>query len=64
MSNHIKKIKALIAGGWEFKFEPETNFIGMYHKKGGKRSVCEMSFHDKEDNILLGEHITDSLNSL
>jgi hypothetical protein len=29
--------------GWVLRYEPETKFIGLYHPKGGKQTVCECS---------------------
>jgi hypothetical protein len=63
MSN-INKIKELLKQGWRFKYEPETSFIGMYHDKGGKKSICEMRQYCHEDNLIFGEVIADYLNSL
>lgn len=64
MTDNIKKIKALLDDGWSFKFEPETNLIGMYHEMGGKKSVCEVSLYDKDDQELFGNVIADYLNNL
>jgi len=64
MSDHTEKIKALLASGWKFKFDPQTKYICMYHKKGGQKSICEMALYEKEELQLFGHVITDYLNSL
>lgn len=28
--------------GWEFIYDSDTRFIGVYHPRGGKQSICEI----------------------
>ena len=40
--NEEGHLAQLLRHGWEFKYEPETAFIGAYHADGGKMSICQL----------------------
>lgn len=42
-------IKRYQDNGWVFKYEPGTKFIGTYHPRGGKQSICELVHHFEPD---------------
>lgn len=47
--------------GWEYRYEPATQFIGAYHPKGGARSICH--FPDKKIGDDVGPVFAAILNS-
>lgn len=47
--------------GWEYRYEPETLFIGAYHPKGGAQSICH--FPDRPIGDVAGPMIVDMLNA-
>ena len=57
---NLKVIRAYRTGGWSFKYEDSTKFIGVNHPRGGKQSVCEIS-NGLNQNIF-GEEIARFLN--
>lgn len=40
-------ILELLNAGWEFRYEPETHFIGAYHSAGGCMSVVRIEILGK-----------------
>lgn len=48
--------------GWEYRYEPATQFIGAYHPNGGAQSICQ--FPDKRIGDDIGPALAAILNDM